>query len=123
MMHLWQSSMGVYVHAFESTTNLQGKGTTPTTARCVSHLHFPNLLPLTPSGEPAPGPVEASGKVYVGDYLMRIGQAKVADLISGGEEDQDDGTPVRVVVQQLRESSSRPLVLGFMTREAREALG
>ena len=122
------------------------------------------------------GPVEASGLVRLGDYLMRIGAQNVSAVTVGaaaaaaeaaspstndhgngrnansrhvhwphrlqgkgwaasrkveggwGDEGGDDEHAsrqqhLRAVVAHLRDAcSSRPLVLGFMTREARERL-
>jgi hypothetical protein len=89
---------------------------------CIAVCQCTNPLFAFGAGEPSPGPVEASGKVHLGDYLMRIGQVKVHDLGAGDDDIDGKGAHMQAVVQQLRDSK-RPLMLGFMTREAREELG
>jgi hypothetical protein len=81
-MHLWENSNGVYVHGFESVMNDNGMA--------------------------ARGPVEASGKVAIGDYLMRVGSLKVSEY------------PLSAAVGAIR-NSSRPLRLGFIRGQAMEA--
>jgi hypothetical protein len=54
------------------------------------------------------GPVEASGKVAIGDYLMRVGSSKVSEYT------------LAAAVDAIR-NSSRPLRLGFIRGHAMEA--